>query len=132
MSHELKPKNKWTRSTNNSIVGGVLSGLSEGLGVDVTLVRLIWVLSVFLFGSGILLYLFLWLLLPREDKVDAYETAKVLGVCQRIGLNYGHEIAVVRVLFAASFFFSFGVTFLAYILLYFLLPENNGHKYYRV
>ncbi|MCF8059561.1 MAG: PspC domain-containing protein [Bacteriovoracaceae bacterium] len=131
MHYELRNLNRWSRSLSEGVIGGVLSGLARGLGVDVTLVRLVWLISILLFGSGIFLYLFLWVLLPREDKIQEYEKAKVLGVCHRIGQSYGHELAVVRILFTASFFFSFGVTFLAYILLYFLLPENHTRRHYR-
>lgn len=130
MIYELKPRNRWVRSNGERIVSGVLSGLARTLNLDVTLVRLVWLVSVLFFGSGILFYIFLAFLLPREDKVEEYEKPKVLGVCHRIGTNYGHEIAAVRVLFAASFILSFGITFLAYFLLFFLLPERPNHRYY--
>lgn len=131
MIYEMRPRNRWTRSAHEGIVAGVLSGLARGLNMDVTIVRLVWLISVLFFGSGLLLYVLLALLLPREDAIDDYEKPKFLGVCARIGRNYGHEIALVRILFTASFILSFGVTFLAYVVLFFLLPENGQHRYYR-
>lgn len=131
MIYELKPRNRWMRSSEEGIVAGVLSGLARGLELDVTLVRLVWLVSVLFFGSGLLFYVLLAFLLPRDDKVAEYERPKVLGVCHRIGTQYGHEIALVRILFMASFILSFGITFLAYFLLFFLLPEKSNHRYYR-
>ena len=131
MIYEMKPRNRWMRSSEDRVVAGVLSGLARGLSLDVTVVRLVWLISVLFFGSGLLFYVFLAFLLPRDDKVTEYERPKVLGVCHRIGTQYGHEIALVRMLFTASFILSFGITFLAYFLLYFLLPERSEHRYYR-
>lgn len=131
MIYELKPRNRWMRSHDEGIVAGVLSGLAKSLNIDVTVVRLIWLVSVLFFGSGFLFYLFLAVLLPREDKIAQYEKPKVLGVCHRISMKYGHEVALVRVLFTASFILSFGLTFLAYVLLFFLLPERSQYRYYR-
>lgn len=54
------------RNTNNGIVAGVASGLAEYFGVDVLLIRLLFVVCVFVtFGGGILLYVILWLLVPE-------------------------------------------------------------------
>jgi len=130
MIYEVKKNNFLTRS-KNGVVAGVLSGLARHLNIDPVLLRLIWLLSVLFFGSGLFLYLFLAFLLPLEGEVEAYERPKVLGVCSRIGQNYGHEVALVRVFFAASFFLSFGVAFIVYCGLYFLLPEKGQYRYYR-
>ncbi len=131
MIYEIRPRNRWTRSSQDRIVAGVLSGLARGLNLDTTLVRLIWLVSVLFFGSGLLFYAFLAILLPNDHAIADYERPKVLGVCYRIGINYGYEIALVRILFAASFILSFGMTFLAYIAFFFLLPESRNHRYYR-
>lgn len=131
MIYELRPQNRWMRSTDDRIVAGVLSGLARGLNLDVTVVRLVWLVSVLFFGSGLLFYAFLAFLLPSEDNLVQYERPKVLGVCHRISSNYGHELAIVRILFAASFILSFGMTFLAYAVLFFLLPERSMRRYYR-
>lgn len=131
MIYEMRPRNRWMRSSEEGIVAGVLAGLARGLNLDVTVVRLVWLISVLFFGSGLLFYFFLAILLPREDALIEYERPKFLGVCYRISTNYGHELAVVRILFTASFILSFGMTFLAYIALFFLLPENGNRRYYR-
>jgi phage shock protein C len=56
------------RSGKERILGGVCGGLAEYLGVDPTIVRLVWVLFVMAGGSGALFYLVAWLIIPRNPK----------------------------------------------------------------
>ena len=53
-----------TRS-NNKMIGGVSAGLGEYLGLDPTNVRIVGVLMVLFAGVGILLYIILWLVMPK-------------------------------------------------------------------
>ena len=55
---------KLTRS-NNKMIGGVCAGIADYLGLDPTIVRIAWILTVFFAGFGILLYLILWLVMPK-------------------------------------------------------------------
>lgn len=57
------------RSQTEKMIGGVCGGLAESLDVDPTLVRLVFVLLALLGGHGILLYLILWIVMPRKDQV---------------------------------------------------------------
>ena len=55
-----------TRSDTDTWLAGVAGGVAESLGVDSTIVRVVFAaLGVFSFGTGILLYLALWAILPR-------------------------------------------------------------------
>jgi phage shock protein C len=54
-----------SRSETDRVIAGVAGGVAHRLGFNATLVRLAWVLSVFFGGFGILLYLILWLVLPK-------------------------------------------------------------------
>jgi phage shock protein C len=54
-----------TRSETDRVIAGVAGGIAERFGINSTLVRLAWVLSVFFGGVGIALYLILWLALPK-------------------------------------------------------------------
>ncbi|WP_452231879.1 PspC domain-containing protein [Lacinutrix sp. MEBiC02595] len=56
---------KLFRDTDNSYVGGVSAGLSHYLGIDAIWIRLIWILLIFGAGTGVLLYILLWILLPE-------------------------------------------------------------------
>ena len=67
--HENKGKEpimKLTRSNDDKWLAGVAGGLAESLGVDSTIVRIVFAaVGVFSFGTGILIYLALWAILPR-------------------------------------------------------------------
>lgn len=57
---------KLTRSSNR-IIAGVCAGLAEYFGLDVTMVRVLYVvLSLATAFSGTLVYLVLWILMPRS------------------------------------------------------------------
>ena len=55
---------KLYRNTNQQMIAGVCSGLADYFNLDVTVVRLIFVLLFFLGGNGILIYILLWILTP--------------------------------------------------------------------
>lgn len=61
---------KLFRDTSNSYIGGVSSGLGHYLGINAIWIRLIWFILLFGFGTGILLYIILWILVP-EAKTTA-------------------------------------------------------------
>lgn len=62
-------KNRLYRDTDEKILGGVCAGLSEYFKIDVTLIRVIVGVSAFLYGSGALIYILLWILLPDKYSV---------------------------------------------------------------
>ena len=53
------------RDTDEAMVAGVCAGLSHYLRMDVSILRILAVLSVFLGGSGLIAYLILWVSIPR-------------------------------------------------------------------
>lgn len=54
------------RSFHNRVVGGVCAGIANYLGIDVTIIRLIFVLAVIFWGSGVGIYIILWIAIPKE------------------------------------------------------------------
>lgn len=56
---------KLYRNTSNKMIAGVCSGLAEYIGIDPTVVRLIWAL-IGLTGAGILAYLVAALIIPEK------------------------------------------------------------------
>jgi phage shock protein PspC (stress-responsive transcriptional regulator) len=56
------------RSRDNRIVAGVVAGLAAYFNIDVTLLRVVYVLVSILSAAfpGILVYLVLWFLVPEE------------------------------------------------------------------
>lgn len=65
-----QPSKKLFRDTDNSYIGGVSSGLAHYFGIDAIWIRLAWVLLIFGAGTGVLLYILLWILVP-EAKTTA-------------------------------------------------------------
>ncbi|TNJ45831.1 PspC domain-containing protein [Tamlana fucoidanivorans] len=64
------PSRRLFRDTENSYIGGVSSGLGHYFGIDAIWIRLAWILLIFGAGTGILLYILLWILVP-EAKTTA-------------------------------------------------------------
>ncbi|WP_344103169.1 PspC domain-containing protein [Nocardiopsis rhodophaea] len=59
-------KKKLRRSSSKRILTGVCGGIGEFVGVDAILVRLAFAVFTLLGGSGILLYVIAWLVMPEE------------------------------------------------------------------
>jgi len=58
---------KFYRNPDRKVVGGVASGVASYFGVDLGVVRFLWVLSIFLFGTGVVLYIILWVIAPAAN-----------------------------------------------------------------
>ncbi|AZA13630.1 PspC domain-containing protein [Corynebacterium choanae] len=54
------------RSSTNSMIGGVCGGLGESFGIDPTIVRLLFVLSMLLPGPQVLIYLVMYVIIPQR------------------------------------------------------------------
>jgi phage shock protein C len=52
------------RSSSDKKIAGVCGGIAAYLGWDPTVVRLLWILLTLAGGSGILIYLILWVVMP--------------------------------------------------------------------
>lgn len=55
-------------SNTDRKIGGVCGGLGEYFDKDSTLFRILFVLIALLWGFGIILYLAMWLIIPRKPK----------------------------------------------------------------
>ena len=62
----MEEKKRLTRS-DDKMIGGVCAGLAEYLDIEPTIVRIVWVLMVLFAGFGILLYVILWLIMPKQQ-----------------------------------------------------------------
>ena len=58
---------KLYRDEDEAILAGVCSGLADYFDVDVTLVRVIFLVLVIGGGSGLLIYIILWIVAPAKD-----------------------------------------------------------------
>ncbi len=63
---ETKDIRRLYRSGNDRVLGGVCGGIGEYLGVDPVIIRMLWILGSLAWGSGIILYIIAWLIIPRN------------------------------------------------------------------
>ncbi|MFU8870929.1 PspC domain-containing protein [Micromonospora sp. SL4-19] len=64
---------KLVRPREGRMLAGVCAGLAQRFGLSVGLVRLLFLLSLLLPGSQLIIYVILWILMPNEDR---YATAR--------------------------------------------------------
>jgi phage shock protein PspC (stress-responsive transcriptional regulator) len=58
---------KLMRSSTDSHVAGVAGGLAEYFNIDPTIVRLLFVVATIMGGPGLLIYIVLWVVMPKHD-----------------------------------------------------------------
>lgn len=64
-TYEGQGPRRLRRSVNDKVVGGVAGGLGHYFELDPVLVRIAFVLLVLAGGSGVLLYIVLWIVIPE-------------------------------------------------------------------
>lgn len=74
VSSHANHKKKMYRNTDDTILGGVCSGIAAYLDTDAVLFRILFVLFALFFGAGFLIYLGLWIALPAA-RTDAQKKA---------------------------------------------------------
>jgi phage shock protein C len=62
----MDPTRKLYRSKTNRKLAGVCGGLAQYFNVDAILIRVLFVVLAFLGGSGLFLYLAMWIIVPKE------------------------------------------------------------------
>ncbi|MDI9878647.1 PspC domain-containing protein [Flectobacillus longus] len=60
---------KFYRNPDHKVLGGVVSGVSSYTGFDLGMLRFVFVLMIFAFGSGIVIYLILWAIAPEAKTI---------------------------------------------------------------
>lgn len=138
------------RNENDKLLGGVCSGIGAYLKIDTTLVRVLFaLLAVGAFGTGLVLYIVLWAVLPSRYLSPTAVTRKLYrdaeqkvigGVCSGIAHYFKIAVWIPRLIFvvplvvgilkipfailfvpfAASFS---GTMFLIYIILWIVVPK---------
>ncbi len=68
MHPPVRPNRKLMRSRTDEKIAGVCGGFAEYLEVDVTLVRLVWLATLFLGGWGFIAYIIAWIVMPLEPE----------------------------------------------------------------
>jgi|SRR6185312_2027510 len=75
-----RSRRRLSLSNTDRKIGGVCGGLAKYFDTDATLVRIIFALLVTLGGSGVIIYLIAWMIMPRIASTD-----DVLAQLQRLG-----------------------------------------------
>ncbi len=60
---------KFYLSTTDKWLGGVCGGIAAYFNIDSLLVRIAFLILFFGFGCGLLLYILLWLLAPKDNRL---------------------------------------------------------------
>lgn len=68
LKEERKVK-KMYRNPEGKVLGGVAGGVAAYFGTDVVLIRLLFVALIFAGGTGIILYVILWIILPMAKSI---------------------------------------------------------------
>lgn len=56
------------RSRSVKSLAGVCGGLAKYFQIDVTIIRLVWALAVFVYGTGLLAYIVAAIIIPLEPE----------------------------------------------------------------
>lgn len=142
------------RDENDKVLGGVCSGLANYFDIDPIIVRIAFLIVMFAFGTGLLAYVILWVVVPSTSTAEIGGARKKLfrdpdnkviaGVCGGISNYFGISTWIPRLLFllpflgfmirlgsmhfsGSSHFFriSSPSALIIYIILWLVLPEAN-------
>lgn len=92
---ERKIRNKYRkiyRDPDDSVIGGVCSGIGHYFGMDPIWIRLLFILLVLGGGSGVLIYIILWIIIPQAK--TAAEKLEMRGdpvTAENIGRKVSEE-----------------------------------------
>jgi phage shock protein PspC (stress-responsive transcriptional regulator) len=65
VSPSYSERKRLVRSTNDRKIAGVCAGVADYFELDPVLVRVLWALAVLCAGTGFLLYIILWIVVPE-------------------------------------------------------------------
>lgn len=75
--YSSRPIKKLYRDKDGGMIGGVLAGLGHYFGIDKVWLRVILLILVFAYGTGILAYIILWIVMP--EAVTTSEKLEMTG-----------------------------------------------------
>ena len=60
---------KLTRSTTDRRIAGVCGGVAKYLNVDPTVIRILFLIGLFVAGGGFIAYLIIWICAPEDNSL---------------------------------------------------------------
>ena len=76
-TYQSKPMKKLYRDKDGGMIGGVLAGLGHYFGVDKVWIRIFFLILFFAYGTGLLAYIILWIVMP--EAVTTSEKLEMTG-----------------------------------------------------
>lgn len=73
-------RKRYYRDSDEKVLGGVAMGVANYFGVDVSLVRILFLISIFFGGFGVLIYFILWFITPEATTVGEKMSMKGYSV----------------------------------------------------
>ena len=101
------------RSENDKMLGGVCGGVAAYLKIDSSIVRILFALLTLGFGTGILVYLVLWMVLPPKSMVTHIrkrlfrdsDHRVIGGVASGLAAYFNIDIWIPRIIFCLPLIF---------------------------
>ncbi len=123
------------RDPNHKTIGGVCAGIANYFGIDMMIPRILFLVAFFMFGTGILVYIIMWIVIPEGSKNETEtsqmqvkrlfrdgEKSQIGGVCAGIAEYFSIDAVWLRLGFLIALFV-FGTGLLAYIILWIAIPQ---------
>jgi phage shock protein PspC (stress-responsive transcriptional regulator) len=132
------PIRRLTRSRANGSIAGVCAGLADYFGVDVVLVRLLWVIFSIATAivGGVIVYVAAWIIMPEGDNqpVPAADRRvlrrsatdrQIAGVCGGLAEYFDVDSTAVRLVWVVASIFCGAVIggVIAYLLAWLVIPR---------
>lgn len=118
------------RSVADRKIAGVCAGLANYLDLDVSLVRILWVI-LSIFAAGVIAYLICWIVIPEEapgtpplsrKRLErSVRDAKLGGVCAGFADYFGLDVTLIRIAWVIVALTGTGIV--AYIVCWIVMPE---------
>ena len=127
-----------TRSRHKGTIAGVCAGMADYFGVDVVLVRLLWVLGSIAGAiiGGVIAYVAAWLIMPEgtDEPVPAVNDRRlrrstrdrqIAGVCGGMAEYFDTDATLVRLIWVMLSIFLWAVIggVIAYALAWLIIPN---------
>ena len=132
------PIRRLTRSRTKGTIAGVCAGLADYFGVDVVLVRLLWVIGSIAGAviGGVIVYVAAWLIMPEGDdqpvpaadrRVLRRSTTdkQIAGVCGGLAEYFQVDATAVRLVWVIASIFCGMIIggVIAYLLAWLIIPQ---------
>ena len=132
------PTRRLTRSRNKGTIAGVCAGMADYFGVDVVLMRLLWVLGAIAGAiiGGVIAYVVAWIIMPEgsgEEVPAAFDRRmrrsrtdrQIAGVCGGMAEYFDTDPTLVRLIWVVLSIFGGAVIggVIAYLLAWLIIPN---------